>query len=151
MFANRVLALLAAAWFGAYLLAGYGVAPLLFQSLPKEQAGSLAGALFSAVNYIGLFVWAILYLAGLSAQKRSYGQRSKLSSRTVALTWLLLAISQFALVPLIRALRSGQTHWLSNLLGGELSFWHSMSSSLYVLISLLGLFLIMRLLRFEWQ
>ena len=151
MFANRVLALLAAAWFGAYLLAGYGVAPLLFQSLPKEQAGNLAGVLFSAVNYIGLFVWAILYLAGLSAQKRSYGQHSKLSSRTVALTWLLLAISQFALVPLIRALRSGQTHWLSNLLGGELSFWHSMSSSLYVLISLLGLFLIMRLLRFEWQ
>ena len=98
MFANRVLALLAAVWFGAYLLAGYGVAPLLFQSLPKEQAGSLAGVLFSAVNYIGLFVWAILYLAGLSAQQRSYGQRRKLSSRTVALTWLLLAISQFALV-----------------------------------------------------
>ena len=96
-------------------------------------------------------MWAILYLAGLSAQQRSYGQRSKLSSRIVALTWLLLAISQFALVPLIRALRGGQTHWLSNLLGGELSFWHSMSSSLYVLISLLGLFLIMRLLRFEWQ
>ena len=101
------------------------------------------------MNYIGLFVWAILYLAGLSAQKRSYGQRSKLSSRIVALTWLLLAVSQFALVPLIRALRGGQTYWLSNLLGGELSFWHSMSSSLYVLISLLGLFLIMRLLRFE--
>jgi len=110
MFANRVLALLAAVWFGAYLLAGYGVAPLLFQSLPKEQAGNLAGALFSAVNYIGLFVWAILYLAGLSAQQRSYGQRSKLSSRIVALTWLLLAVSQFALVPLIRAssaIRSG--------------------------------------------
>lgn len=151
MFANRMLALLAAVWFGAYLLAGYGAAPLLFQSLPKEQAGNLAGALFSAVNYIGLFVWAILYLAGLSAQQRSYGQRSKLSSRIVALTWLLLAVSQFALVPLIRALRGGQTYWLSNLLGGELSFWHSMSSSLYVLISLLGLFLIMRLLRFEWQ
>ena len=151
MFANRVLALLAAAWFGAYLLAGYGAAPLLFQSLPKEQAGSLAGALFSAVNYIGLFVWAILYLAGLSAQQRSYGQRSKLSSRIVALTWLLLAVSQFVLVPLIRALRGWQTHWLSNLLGGELAFWHSISSSLYVLVSLLGLFLIMRLLRFEWQ
>ena len=90
-------------------------------------------------------------MAGLSAQQRSYGQRSKLSSRTVALTWLLLAVSQFVLVPLIRALRGGRAHWLSNLLGGELAFWHSISSSLYVLVSLLGLFLIMRLLRFEWQ
>lgn len=152
MFANRVLALLAAAWFGAYLLAGYGVAPLLFQSLPKEQAGNLAGVLFSVVNYIGLFVWAVVYLAGLSAQRQAFGRNnSKLSSRLTAFTWLLLAASQFLLVPVIRALRQGQTHWLPNLLGGEMGFWHGMSSSLYMLISLLGLILLMRLMRFEWH
>ena len=73
------------------------------------------------------------------------------ANRVLALLAAAWFGSQFALVPLIRALRSGQAHWLSNLLGGELSFWHSISSSLYVLVSLLGLFLIMRLLRFEWQ
>ncbi|OAM29154.1 MULTISPECIES: DUF4149 domain-containing protein [Eikenella] len=153
MFANRVLALLVSVWFGAYVLAGYGVAPLLFQSLPKEQAGTLAGVLFSTVNYIGLFVWAVVYLAGVSARRQSFGRggNSKLSSRLVAFTWLLLAVSQFVLVPLIRALRTGQTHWLSNLLGGEMGFWHGMSSSLYMLVSLLGLVLLMRLVRFEWH
>ena len=150
MFTNKVSALLISAWFGAYLLAGYGVAPLLFQSLSKEQAGNLAGMLFAAVNYIGLGVWAVVYLAGLSAQRRSYGH-SRLTLRIVALIWLLLAASQFLLAPVIHALRTRQTHWLPDLFGGGMGFWHGMSSSLYILVSLLGLFLLLRLLRFEWH
>ena len=144
-----MLVLLFSLWFGAYMLAGYGTAPLLFQNLPREQAGYLAGVLFDVVNYGGLAVLAIVYLAGKSAQRHQY-ERSA-TTKIVAFTWLLLAGSQFLITPVIKALRAESSNWLHQLLGGSFSFWHGLSSSIYILVSLLALFLLCRLFKFEWH
>lgn len=138
-----------ALWFGAYVLAGYGVAPLLFQQLPAQEAGRLAGVLFDVVNYGGLAVWGGVYLAGRAARRHSY-ERSH-TGKIVALVWLLLAVSQFLITPVIKALREQQTHWLHDSLGGSFGAWHGTSSSIYLAVSLIALFLLLRLLKFEWR
>lgn len=152
MFGNKILTVLFSLWFGAYILAGYGVAPLLFQSLPREQAGVLAGVLFDVVNYGGLFVLAAVYLAGRAAQQRvqAYGRRG-MTGKITAFAWLLLAVSQFLVTPVIKALREDGSNWLHGLLGGSFGAWHGTSSSIYLLVSLLALFLLWRLFRFEWR
>ncbi|QMT39571.1 DUF4149 domain-containing protein [Neisseria shayeganii] len=149
MFFSKLLVFLMCLWFGAYILAGYGVAPLLFQQLPQQQAGYLAGVLFDVVNYAGLLVWGLVYLAGRSAQGHRY-ERSH-TGKIVAFTWLLLAASQFLITPVIKALREKQTYWLHDWVGGSFAAWHGTSSSIYLLVSLITLFLLLRLLKFEWR
>lgn len=151
MFGNKLLVIITAAWFGAYLMAGYGVAPLLFQNLPQAQAGILAGILFDAVNYGGIAVMILLLLCGRTPPA-AYGRNKRSLSRILLGTaLLLLSFSQLFLTPVIKALRSGGHHWLSDALGGSFAMWHGLSSSVYLLVSLVAVWILARLFRFEWQ
>lgn len=142
---RKILTVFLAAWFGAYLLAGYGVAPLLFQNLPKMQAGMLAGVLFDAVNYAGMIVALSVHLA--TRRCDGYGQMP--AGRNLSLILLcLLSFSQLMITPVIKALRAGQTHWLSDIIGGSFSVWHGVSSTIYLLASVLALALVARVLQF---
>lgn len=141
---RNVITVLLAAWFGAYLMAGYGVAPLLFQNLPKMQAGLLAGVLFDAVNYAGM---AVALMVRFGSRPDGYGQAPK-GRRLSLILFGLLAFSQFMITPVIKALRSGNTHWLSDMLGGSFAAWHGTSSAIYMLVSLLAVVLVARVLQF---
>lgn len=146
---TRVLALLLAVWLGAQLAVGYVAAPVLFAQLPGAQAGQIAGVLFAVQGWFGLAVWAWAAYAGRRAQERSLLKSASL--KLTALLWFLLACNEWLVSPVINALKTGSGHWLLNLAGGSFGLWHGIASSLYLLVSLLGLYLAVRWLRFEWH
>ncbi|UOO93030.1 MULTISPECIES: DUF4149 domain-containing protein [Vitreoscilla] len=130
---KTVFTLLHALWFGAHLMVGYVVAPFLFAYandglLDKQVVGNIAGDLFDCVMYLGLVVslWWCVYL-------RQQNGSNRLAKALLG----LLIMSQFVVTPVIVAIKQQQSHWLLNWVGGSFGMWHGISSSLYLLISIL--------------
>ncbi|MCP2040201.1 putative membrane protein YedE/YeeE [Neisseria sp. HSC-16F19] len=146
---TRLLAVLLGIWLGAQLVLGYVAAPVLFAHLPRLQAGHIAGVLFSIQSYFGLAVWALAAYVGRTQQARSLLKSRSL--KLMAVLWALLAVNEWLVTPVINALKTGGSHWLLALTGGSFGLWHGVASSLYLLVSLLGLYLVARWLRFEWR
>ncbi len=140
---ERLAGLLAGVWLGAQLTVGYVVAPVLFGHLPKAEAGDIAGVLFYVVTYIGLAAWLLVW-----AGRRKTGGRA---TAAVKLLLVLLLLNQFAVTPVIQALKTDSSNWLLSLAGGSFGVWHGISSLIYLLCSLLGVALVWRLNRFEWR
>lgn len=146
---QKILTILMSAWLGAQLTAGYVVAPVLFQHLPKMVAGNIAGILFGLLAYTGLVVWLLVGLYGYYRQKHQPAR-----SRTlmwIAILWVLQAFSQWIITPVIEALKTGRHHWLSDTISSSFAVWHGTSSIIYLLISFIGLYLVSRLLRIQWH
>ena len=141
---QKLLALLMVFWLGMQWSAGYVVAPLLFQTLPKVTAGQLAGSLFHIVSYVGLFTCALLWLS-LRQQVRHRVWNLALG-RVLLLLLLLLAVNEWVISPVIAAHKAQTSHWLLTLLGGSFGAWHGVSAAVYLLISLLGVWLAWRTL-----
>lgn len=146
---KRILALLLGLWLGAQLTVGYVVAPVLFAQLPKMTAGHIAGILFAYLSYFGLLVWAWVAYVGRLKQERSFLKSHTL--KWIALLWALVAVNQWLVTPVIHALKTEGANWLLTLAGGSFAVWHGVSSSLFLVVSLIGLVLVWRLLRFEWH
>ena len=146
---KRILAVLLGLWLGAQLTIGYVVAPVLFAQLPKITAGHIAGILFAYLSYFGLLLLAWAGYIGRLKQERSFLKSNSL--RLIGLLWILLAVNQWLVTPVINALKQESSHWLLSLTGGNFALWHGISSSLFLLVSLLGIYLVFKLLRFEWH
>ncbi len=126
---------------GMQLTVGYVVAPTLFKYLDHIQAGKLAGEFFDLVAYLGLFAWTVAYFT-IRTGTADYGfqHRSNLPS---GLSWMgvlimLLGINQFAITPAVKALKKGESTWLLDWVGGNFGMWHGVSSTVYLVCSLLG-------------
>lgn len=146
---KKLAGVLAGIWLGLQLGTGYLVAPVLFRNLPKMQAGNLVGVLFDVVAYIGLGVWLLVYFAGLAEGRRGYVRTH--TGKWVLLLLALLAANRFLVTPVIEALKTGGTNRLLSLAGGSFGQWHGASSIIYMLCSLLGLWLVLRLVEFKWR
>lgn len=146
---KRILAVLLGIWLGAQITAGYVVAPVLFAHLPKMTAGHIAGILFGVLSYFGLLVWALAAYEGRCSQERSFLRTHSL--KWIGFLWAVIAINQWLITPVINALKTNSSNWLLSLLGGSFGQWHGVSSSLYSLASLLGFYLVVKILRFEWH
>ncbi|MCP1660227.1 DUF4149 domain-containing protein [Neisseria perflava] len=146
---NRIAAALAAFWLGLQVMAGYIAAPVLFQMLPKLQAGAIAGKLFDVVSYVGLAVWLLVYVVG----KREAAQRAagSLNGKLTAAIIILLAISQFLITPVIEAIKTQMTNWLLSLVGGSFGMWHGISSLIYLLCAIFAVVMVWRIVRWEWR
>lgn len=148
---RRLIALLSALWLGMHIGFGYLVAPLLFtrlQTLPdgKMLAGNLAGVLFHWVNGLGFITWLCVFWLLRRDNQHAY-HRNKLPIWALTLT-VLIAINEWLITPVIEALKNGQHNWLYDLTGGGFGLWHGISSIIYLIVSLIGLGLCVRLLRF---
>lgn len=122
---------------------GYIVAPVLFASLTDRQlAGMLAGKLFFLIGWIGLACAAYLLVffivrAGMRAFKS-------------ALFWLILlmavltAASQFGIQPLMAQLKADALprEVMETVLRDRFAAWHGISSILYLVQSMLGLWVV---------
>jgi hypothetical protein len=122
---------------------GYFAAPVLFASLGDRQlAGLVAGKLFALIGWVGLGVSAYLLLFllarwGMQAVKRS-------------VFWLVLAMalltaaSQFGIQPLMAQLKADALprEVMASVLRDRFAAWHGISSILYLVQSLLGLWLV---------
>lgn len=146
---QKILAVLMSAWLGAQLTIGYAVAPVLFRHLPKMVAGDMAGILFGLLAYAGLVIWLLVGLYGYYQQKHDFYHGSTLT--WISIMWVLQAVSQWVITPVIVALKTGSHYWLSDLISQRFALWHGISSSIYLVISLIGLYLVGKLLRMQWH
>ncbi|PJO78624.1 DUF4149 domain-containing protein [Neisseria brasiliensis] len=146
---NKLVVALAGIWLGMQVMAGYVAAPVLFKSLPKLQAGAIAGELFNVVSYTGLVVWALVYFVG----KRVAAVRNvqSINGKLIAVLWLGLAANQFLVTPVIEAHKTQTTNWLLSLTGGSFGMWHGISSLIYMICAILALVLVWRISALEWK
>lgn len=132
-----------ALWVGGLWAIGYIAAPVLFTSLgDRQQAGMVAGKLFALVGWIGLGCAAYLIVFTLI--------RSGAGFFKSAIFWLVLgmgllaAASQFGLQPLMAQLKADALprEVMESVLRDRFAAWHGISSILYLMQSLLGLWLV---------
>lgn len=131
-------------WVGGLWAIGYLAAPVLFASLGDRQlAGIVAGKLFALIGWIGLGCAAYLLLFLALRWRRAVLGRG--------VCWLVLgmaalaAIGLFGIQPLMLQLKAEA--WprdvMETVLRDRFAAWHGVSSVLYLLQSLLGLWLVL--------
>lgn len=126
-------------WIGALWTVGFLVVPTLFGTLEDKQlAGMLAGKLFTAVSYIGLFSGLIILLTDV---KRSAPWQANKRIWLLAVMLLLIIIGEFIIQPQMAELKQ------AGLLDGsdvsrQFDQLHLIATALYMLNSLFGLVLI---------
>ena len=147
--AQRLFILIAGLWVGSLLAVGYLVAPAIFSTMTDRQAaGMVAGSIFKLEAYLSLIVCiGLMVLANLLVNR---GLNQFRFIRWLLLAMLLCSIAAaFIFIPWMNALRDdallqGMPVMLSPsaTLFGRL---HGASSILFMLQSLLGIFLVWRL------
>lgn len=130
-------------WVGGLWAIGYLVAPILFSSLADRQlAGMLAGKFFAVVGWLGLasatYLLVFLFVRwGAQVFRRSVFW-------LVLLMALMAAASQFGIQPLMAQLKADALprEVMESVLRDRFATWHGISSILYLVQSLLGLWLV---------
>lgn len=130
-------------WVGGMWAIGYMAAPVLFSSLGDRQlAGVIAGKLFSLIGWVGLGCAAYLLIFLLSR----WGGRFLKSAVfwLVLLMALLVVASQFGIQPLMAQLKADALprEVMESVLRDRFATWHGVSSILYLIQSMLGLWLV---------
>ncbi len=142
--AEHLSVLLVTLWVGAMWAVGYIVAPTLFGMLSdRALAGNVAGRLFALVGWIGLGS-AVWLLGFLLVRERLRALRTGLFWVVAAMGLMTLA-SQFGIQPLMAQLKADA--WprevMDSVLRDRFATWHGVSSVLYLVQSVLGLFLVL--------
>ena len=130
-------------WVGSLWAIGYIVAPTLFANLSdRSLAGLLAGKLFSLVAWLGLgcatyLLCFLLFRCGGQAFKRSVFW-------LVILMALMAAASLFGIQPLMAQLKADALprEVMESVLRDRFATWHGVSSILYLVQSVLGLWVV---------
>jgi Domain of unknown function (DUF4149) len=132
------------AWVGCLWAIGYLAAPVLFASLGDRQlAGIVAGKLFSLVGWIGLGCAAYIGIY-LIFRWRAQAFRHSVFWVTLAMG-VMVAVGHFGLQPLLAQLKAEA--WprdvMESVLRDRFVAWHGVSSILYLIQSVLGLWLVL--------
>ena len=130
-------------WVGGMWAIGYIVAPVLFASLGDRQlAGAVAGKLFALIGWIGLGSAAYLLLFLIVRWGGQFFRRGVFW--LVLLTGALVAVSQFGIQPLMAQLKADALprEVMESVLRDRFAAWHGISSILYLVQSVLGLWLV---------
>lgn len=130
-------------WVGGLWAIGYMAAPVLFASLGDRQlAGMVAGKLFALIAWVGLGSAAYLLVFLLLRSGSGFFRRSVFW--LVLLMALLAAASLFGIQPLMAQLKADALPRgvMESVLRDRFATWHGVSSILYMMQSLLGLWLV---------
>ena len=122
-------------WVGGMWTVGYIVAPVLFKLLEKQQAGMVAGQLFTVMSYIGLF--CAVFLIGGQLMQTVTMNNWRLWTLIVMLA--IVIIGQFVLQPMMAELKAAGLEGESAKQFGRL---HGVSSILFLINSIAGLVLV---------
>ncbi|MCU7800126.1 MAG: DUF4149 domain-containing protein [gamma proteobacterium symbiont of Lucinoma myriamae] len=126
-------------WIGALWTVGFLVVPTLFGTLEDKQlAGMLAGKMFTAISYIGLFCGLVILLS----EARLSGQfTSNKRIWLLALMLLIVIIGEFIIQPMMADLK--QSGLLSSSeVSQQFDQLHLIATALYMFNCLFGLILI---------
>ncbi|MDH5436742.1 MAG: DUF4149 domain-containing protein [Gammaproteobacteria bacterium] len=126
-------------WVGGMWITGYMIAPLLFQYLDKQTAGSIAGHIFTGMSYIGLVCGGLL-LAGMFFKNRQGLLRNWRSWSLVAMLFLI-CIGEFVLQPMMAELKTQGLVEGSETIK-QFGLLHGIASVLFLINSIAGLALI---------
>lgn len=135
-------------WIGGLWVIGYVAAPVLFASLDDKQlAGVLAGRLFDWMAWIGIGAAGFLLVHRLATEGAA-ALRS-LFFWVVTLMLLLTLAGHFGIQPIMQALKDQAMPQavMESVFADRFARWHGISSILYLVQSVLGLFLVWRLAR----
>ncbi len=147
--AERLFLFISSLWVGSLITVGYLVAPTLFATLTDRQvAGMVAGAIFQVEAYVSLVLCvALLVLANLLVSRGLQAYR--------AIRWILLAmlvcaaLGSFVLMPWMENLREDALlQGMPVMYSPSASLFatlHGISSSIFLVQSLLGIYLVWRL------
>lgn len=127
-------------WVGGLIAIGYLAVPTLFSQLADKQlAGRLAGEMFHALGYMGM-------VCGLIVLTHSWWRKERGKRWLVAAMLLLNLAIQFGIAPQMAELKQltlpGDV--MHSIYAGRFKMLHGVSSILYLIESLLGLYLIAR-------
>lgn len=127
-------------WVGGLWVIGYLVAPILFANLDERRlAGELAGHMFTAIYYIGLVCGGVLLILALWRAGASWLKDLRIIALVLMLA--LILVSVLGLQPMMQELKqAGLTPGSET--AARFGMLHGVSSILYLLTSLLGLFLV---------
>lgn len=129
-------------WAGLLLAIGGVVAPALFAVLERAQAGQVAGRLFTLEARISLVVAVLLIVLEYRRLRKDTWRlnpgRWSPELLLALLAFVLTAVSNLALHPMIQAAKAGQATALS------FAALHGMSSALYAIKTLVVLVLLWR-------
>lgn len=147
--AQRVFILLAGLWVGSLLTVGYLVAPAIFSTMSDRQAaGMVAGSIFRIEAYLSMITCiALMVLANLLVNR---GLNQFRLIRWVLLGMLLCSIAaSFVFIPWMNTLRdSALAQGMPVMLSPSATLFgrlHGISSILFMIQSVLGIFLVWRL------
>ncbi|MHB1099424.1 MAG: DUF4149 domain-containing protein [Burkholderiales bacterium] len=131
-------------WVGGLWITGYMVAPVLFASLPDRMlAGMLAGKMFAVISYIGMLCGIYLLVYRVT---RLGGSALKEGFFWAVLAMLVLTLAaHFGIQPIIEHLKEAALprDVMQSVFKDRFRAWHGISSILYLIQSLLGLFLVL--------
>lgn len=147
--AQRIFILIAGLWVGSLLAVGYLVAPAIFSTMTDRQAaGMVAGSIFRLEAYLSVIVCiGLMVLANLLINRGLNQFR--------IIRWLLLAMllcslaATLVLIPWMNALRdTALAEGMPVMLSPSASLFgrlHGASSILFMVQSVLGIYLVWRL------
>ncbi|WP_321870364.1 DUF4149 domain-containing protein [Burkholderia ubonensis] len=145
---HRVFRLLSAVWVGSLLTIGYAVAPVLFRSLDRMTAGSVAAQLFRIEAVVGVVCGVLLLVLSNQQVRRGCDEYRRVRWILAAMVGCVL-IGYFALQPFMNALRvaamDAGTDIANSPYASRFGMLHGVSSLFYLVESVLGLMLIWRL------
>ncbi|KVZ37675.1 DUF4149 domain-containing protein [Burkholderia ubonensis] len=145
---HRVFRLLSAVWVGSLLTIGYAVAPVLFRSLERMTAGSVAAQLFRIEAVVGVVSGVLLLALSNQQVRRGCDEYRRVRWILAAMVGCVL-IGYFALQPFMNALRvaamDAGTDIANSPYASRFGMLHGVSSLFYLVESVLGLMLIWRL------
>ena len=151
MLLQRSQLLIATLWVGALWTTGFIVAPTLFATLAdRALAGTIAGSLFRVIAWISVCCAVLLLiLQWLALRKAGTAAPSRVTVYLVLGMLLCTLIGYFGLQPYMAELRlvlHGTTD-LSQVAAAQKQFGilHAASTGIYIVQSLLGLALILKI------
>jgi hypothetical protein len=148
MLAYRLRLLLGTLWVGSLWTVGYLVAPALFYSLSdRVLAGTIAGSLFRIEAWLGIALAVVLATTLVRGQVNITRDQRRTCLRLVGLMALCIVLGYFATQPFMAALRQGAGPAGVMASGARLEFGvlHGVASAFYLVESLLGIGLILKL------
>lgn len=146
----RARLLIATFWVGMLWTVGFVVAPTLFSSLAdRALAGTIAGSLFRVVAWLSLFCAAALIALLFQATRSESTKPSKTVFYLIAGMAVCTLVGYFGLQPAMASLREvlHATADASQLVDAKKQFGmlHGTSTAIYIVQSLLGAALILKL------
>ena len=142
--ASAFYSIAVAVWVGSLLAIGFIAAPVLFTQLAdRSLAGSLAGAMFNIMAWVGLVCGTYLILFVMFAK----GWRA-IQSGVFWIVLLMLGLTiagHFGVQPILAQLQADALprRVMESAMRDRFTTWHGVSSVLYLVQSLFGIVLVL--------